>query len=252
MKTVIVIAQNTFRETIRDRILYAILGFGIIFLLFDIFLGQLALGDIVAIRSFGLAGIYIFGLVITIFLGASIIYKEIERHTLYFILSKPVSRSSVILGKFLGLYSAVIVTTLLMFLVYASVIFYHSGGFYSGDALAVFYEILEEGLFTAMLVFFSSLVRPLSATLSATLLLFAGHLLPATLESARLVGGATYKVLQAVYYLLPNLEKFNIRNLVVHNIHISLIPTLFSITYMVFYSTLLIFSATMIFKKREL
>src|SRR6185369_15898518 len=106
MRRIIAIARHTFREAVRDRVLHGAAAGAFLFILLDFFFAKLALGDLVLIKSFGLAGLYFFGLIITIFMGASAIHAEIERRTLYFILSKPVSRAEFLLGKFFGLLAA--------------------------------------------------------------------------------------------------------------------------------------------------
>ncbi|MDO8516467.1 MAG: ABC transporter permease subunit [bacterium] len=252
MHTILVIAKNTFREAIRDRVLYGMLGFAILFIALDLFMARLALGDLVMIRSFGLAGIYIFGLMITIFLGASIVHKEIERRTLYFVLSKPVARGHVIMGKFIGLFAAVALTTVLMALVYLCVIAYEGGGFDTLALLAIFFQMLEMGLFIALLVFFSSVVAPLTATICAIVILFVGHLLPTVIQNAEIIGGAVYAVMKVAYYILPNLEKFNLRNLVVHDLAPAFVSLLAAFGYAVLYGGILLFLAKGLLEKREL
>jgi ABC-type transport system involved in multi-copper enzyme maturation permease subunit len=252
MKNVTVIAKNTFRETIRDRILYAILGFAVLFILLDLFMAKLSLGDPVMIKSFGLAGIYVFGLIITVFLGSSIIYKEIERRTLYFILSKPVSRFEVIMGKFVGLFLAVALTTLLMAVVYAGIIGYETKQFDYLGMEAIFFQALEMAFLIALLIFFSSIMAPMTATISAVMLVFVGHLLDSVIQNARLIGGAAYKLALVLYYLLPNLEKFNLRNLAVHGVYASAGAILWAIGYAALYSAVLIYCATMLLNRREL
>ncbi len=252
MKNILVIAKNTFRETIRDKILYGIVAFSIIFIILDLFLARVSLGDLAMIKSFGLAGIYIFGAITTIFLGASIIHKEIERRTLYFIISKPVSRLDVILGKFLGLFSAVALTNIIMGLVYTGVIFYESQTIDYLGLLAVLFQIFEMGLFTAMLIFFSSIAAPLTSTISATIILFIGHLSEAMFKNVEQAGGITYGFGKFIYYIFPNLEKFNLRNLVVHNISISLNEALLTLGYALIYSITLLYLANVFFKRKEL
>src|SRR3989344_142371 len=111
MRNILAIAKNTFKQAVRDKILYGIIIFALLFLGSTVVLSSLSLGeDIFIIRSFGLAGIYLFGLVITLFLGASMIYDEVERKTSYFLLAKPVSRTDIIQGKFLGLVAAIGIT----------------------------------------------------------------------------------------------------------------------------------------------
>ncbi|MBU6500616.1 MAG: ABC transporter permease [Patescibacteria group bacterium] len=252
MHNVLVIAKNTFKEAVRDRIFYAILGFAVLFILLDLFLARLALGDPVMIKSFGLAGIYIFGLIVTIFLGSSIIYKEIERRTLYFIISKPVTRAQVVLGKFLGLFMAVALTTVLMAVVYIGVVLHETSMFDFLGLVAVFFQLLEMGLIVAVLIFFSSITAPMTATLLAVIMVFIGHLLGSVLYSGEIIGGTTYKLSLAFYYLFPNLEKFDLRNLVVHGISITPHGALFAIAYAVLYSGILIWGAILLLNRREL
>ncbi len=252
MSPILVIAKNTFRETIRDRILYGILGFSLIYVAITILLAKVSLGDIVILKSFGLAGIYLFEVIITIFLGASIIYKEIERRTLYFVFSKPVSRLHLILGKFAGLFAAIVLTTAVMTVVYLGVIFYNGGGFDTLGLLAVFYQVLEMGVFVALLIFFSTVSTPLTATIAAVMIIFGGHSFSSVLHTAEQVGGFFYRFIQAVYYIFPNLEKFDVRNSVVHNIAPSGASVFFTIAYAILYSAILLYLANWFLKKKEL
>ncbi|MBI4084975.1 MAG: ABC transporter permease subunit [Candidatus Liptonbacteria bacterium] len=252
MKNIIVIARNAFRETIRDRILYGILGFSLLYVAFTSLLAKISLNELVILKSFGLAGIYIFGSLVTIFLGSSIIYKEIERRTLYFVLSKPVSRLDVVVGKFFGLFLAVSLVIVVMALVYIGVIFLNGGGFDELGLLAVFYQILEAGIFVALLVFFSTIVTPLTSAIGAAMVLFAGHSMQSILHTAAQIGGPFYGFIQAVYYIFPNLDKFNIRNLVVHGISVPDVSIFYTIAYAVLYSCALIYLANVFLKLKEL
>ncbi|MDP2598898.1 MAG: ABC transporter permease subunit [Candidatus Liptonbacteria bacterium] len=252
MKNILVIAKNTFRETIRDRILYGILGFSFLYVAFAVLLAKISLGEIVILKSFGLAGIYIFGTIITIFLGASIIHKEIERRTLYFVLSKPVSRLNIVFGKFLGLFCAIVLVTVVMTVVYLSVIFFNGGGFDTPGLLAIFFQILEMGVFTALLVFFSTIATPLTATIATVMIVFGGHSMDAVLRTAAQIGGPFYRFIQGVYYIFPNLDKFAIRNLVVHQISIPGTAIISTVIYAVLYATILLYLANYFLKRKEL
>ncbi len=254
MRRILSIAINTFRSAIRERILYAVLGFAVLYLLFTIFLGTIALKDLPMIKSFGLAGIYFFGLIITIFLASSVIVKEMETRTLYFVLSKPVSRLEFILGKFLGLLLAVAVTTLVMLVIYLGVVAYQGGGFDWGALLATLFELLEIALIIAFSIFISSFSTSLSATIYTTIVVFVGHLLCSLLDNAKRehISGWAYSLLSFVYYVLPNLEKFNLRNLVVHNLAIPLGSLLAAAGYGLVYIALLLYVSYEIFKHKEL
>lgn len=252
MKNIIVIAKNTFRETIRDRILYGILGFSIIYVALTALLAKISLNEVIILKSFGLAGIYIFGVIITIFLGASIIYKEIERRTLYFILSKPVSRLDIILGKFFGLFLAVILVTAVMTAIYLLVIFWNGGGWDTLGLIAVFYQLLETGVFIAILTFLSTIATPLTSTIAAVMILFGGHSMSSVLKTAEQIGGFPYLLIKIVYYVFPNLEKFNVRNIVEHNIAVSGAAALGTFVYALLYAAIMLYLANVFLKRKEL
>jgi ABC-type transport system involved in multi-copper enzyme maturation permease subunit len=252
MKKILTIAKHTFREAARDRVLYGLLAFATVFIFLDLFFARLALGDPVMIKSFGLAGIYVFGLIITVFLGASIIQKEIERRTLYFILSKPVSRVQLVLGKFFGLLGAILLTVALMAAIYLAVVALEGGGFDALGLQAILFQMFEMALLTALMVFFSSVVRPLTATICSMLLLFTGHLLPSVVQNAKALGSSAHSLILSLYYILPNLAKFDVRELAAHGIAMSPQAMLFAALYAVAYSAILLILAVECFKRREL
>lgn len=252
MKKILTIAKHTFREAARDRVLYGLLAFATAFIFMDIFFARLSLGDPVMIKSFGLAGIYLFGLMITVFLGASIIQKEIERRTLYFILSKPVSRAELVLGKFFGLLAAILLTIALMAVIYLAVVALEGGGFDRPGLVAIIFQMFEMTLLTALLVFFSSIVRPLTATICSMLLVFAGHLLPTVVQNAKAIGAGAYRLTSFLYYFLPNLAKFDVRESAAHAVTVPPQEMLYAALYAAAYAIILLFLAVELFKRREL
>lgn len=105
MSRIYAITLNTFREAVRDRVLYAVLGFACAVLFFTLALSELALHQQRrVVVDVGLASISLFSVIIAIFLGSSLLYKEIERKTLYVILPKPIRRSEFLLGKYFGIF----------------------------------------------------------------------------------------------------------------------------------------------------
>jgi Cu-processing system permease protein len=104
MDRILAIALNTFREAVRDRVLYGVLGFAILVLGFTLALAELSIEEQRrVVLDVGLASISLFSVVIAVFLGSSLLYKEIERKTLYVILPKPVRRYELLVGKFVGI-----------------------------------------------------------------------------------------------------------------------------------------------------
>lgn len=101
---VLAVAINTFREAVRDRVLQGVVAVAAAVVLFALALGELALGEAQrVVLDVGLAAISLFGVVVALFLGSSLLYKEIERKTLYVILPKPIRRAEFLVGKFAGI-----------------------------------------------------------------------------------------------------------------------------------------------------
>lgn len=253
MRNIIVIAKNTFKQVVRDKILYGIVVFALLFLGSTVVLSSLSLGeDLFVIRNFGLAGIYIFGLIITIFLGASIVYEEVERKTTYFILAKPVTRAQLIWGRFMGLWAGISTTIILMTGVYLLIIFLNNGSFDYMAIYAIGLQLLEMAILISILIMFSMFTSPLAATIYTILILYIGHLLTLIRTFALKSGVVVKIVLLGVYYLAPNLEKFNIRNLVVHNIPISFQETILTVIYSIFYILLTAYLAQKLLAMKDL
>ena len=253
LRHIFAIAKNTFRETIRDRVLYAILVFSLAFLGFTLVISSISLGtDLHIMRSLGLAGMYLFSVIITVFLGTSLIYKEIEKRTLYFILAKPISRAEVIIGKFFGLLASVSVCVLGMFIVYLGMIAFKGGGFDGVALLSGFYTLLDLSVLIALSILFSTFATPLASAMYAVVIIYVGHSLDVIMQAVRFSGPFAKGVANILYYLLPNLEKFDIRNLVIYGLHPSLVSVVAVIAYAVVYCAVLLFVATMAFRTREL
>ncbi len=247
------VAKNTFKEGVRDKIFYGIIAFAFVFITFTIFLGSISLGENVhIIRSIGLACIYLFGVLTTLFLGTTLIYKELERRTLYFILSKPIARGELVVGKFAGLLASVSVSLLGMLAVYLGVVWYEGGGFDLLGVLAVCYEVLELALLIAITVFFSTFSRPLASIIYAILFLYIGHSLGLLVEQATRTGGAFLHLSQALYYVLPNLDKFNIRDTIIYSTAPSVLGVALVVAYAALYTALLLWLSSLLLARREL
>lgn len=161
MNAILAIAKNTFREAIRDRILYGFLFFAICLILFSLVLGQLSFNEeIRATVDIGLGGMSFFAVLMAIFLGITLLHKEMEKRTLYTILSRPISRASYLVGKFLGLVGTMVVQIMLMFVVWVIVLKVQGGELTSGMVAAVFLSVCETILMVSMALFFTSFSSP--------------------------------------------------------------------------------------------
>src|SRR5271170_2485708 len=114
MRNIWTIAKTTLKLEIRDKILYGIVVFALLYVFFELFLAQLVLKELPMVKAFGLTGIYFFNAIIALFLGTTSFFKDIDRKVVYFVLSKTVTRAQFLLGKFLGLCMVLLVTTLIL------------------------------------------------------------------------------------------------------------------------------------------
>src|SRR5437667_1698591 len=147
------IASHTFREAVRDRVLYNLIAFAVLMSGAAILVGQISIGiERLVVINLGLTAVSLFGIVIAIFIGIGLVSKEIDKRTLYTVLSRPVRRWEFLLGKFLGLAGTLTVNTVFMALGVFGALLYVSHHFQKADGwvlVALYFIILEFGIVTA-------------------------------------------------------------------------------------------------------
>ena len=249
---IIPIALNTFREAVRDRVLYLILAFAVVMILASTVLGMLTVGsEDKIIEDFGLAMIALFGTAAALFIGIGLVCKEIDRRTVFTLLAKPIRRGQFLLGKFLGL--ALTLAVNLVVMAAAFFVLLAVRGLPAGDLwvaiLLTYFEIL---LVTAVAVLFSSFSTPVLSALMATSFYVVGHLTwSLKLLEEMIESPAARAVIRMVYLILPNLEHFNMRGDLVHGAPVSWGHVGFAIVYGLGYTTLILLAATAIFERRD-
>ncbi len=254
MSHIFAIARNTLKTEIRDRMLYGILIFGILYILLTLFLSDLVLRELPMVKSFGLAGIYFFNAIIALFLGTTSFYKDVERKTVYFILSKPVSRRQFIIGKFLGLCFVLLITSAIMMVGYLGVIAHVGGGFDLMGVAAIGMQFLEMALFLAFAIFVSTFSSSLLSIVYTSGVFFSGHVVSQLVTDAQAIGIAGWKLqlVRFIYYVFPNLEKFDIRDFAVHQVGAPFVSCALAFCYAAVYVVLLLTAAVWIFEKKEI
>lgn len=254
MKNILTIARNTFKLEVRDRILIGILIFALGYMAITLFLADLVLKELPMVESFGLTGIYFFNAITALFLGTTSFFKDVDRKVVYFILSKPVSRAQFLLGKFFGLCMVLLVTSAILTVVYLGVVAYEGGGFNGLGILAIAMQFLEMALFLAFAIFVSTFSSSLLSIVYTSAIFFLGHIVSSLITDARVVGlgGAKLFLVEVLYYIFPNLEKFDIRNIAVHVVAEPFSSFALAVLYAVVYITVLLFGAVWIFDKKEI
>jgi Cu-processing system permease protein len=158
---VFALALNTFREAIRNKVLHSLLGFALLLIFSALAVGQLSLGEEARVtRDFGLGGIGLFGVLIAIFVGVNLVYKELQLKTVYAILAKPVRRHEFILGKFAGMVLTLVLQIAIMTLVLVVVCAVEGARPDVALAKAVWLLVVEVVVVTAVAVMFSSFSTP--------------------------------------------------------------------------------------------
>lgn len=254
------IAINTFREVLRDKVIFAFFIFACLISLMGILLGSLSIGqDIRIVEDLGLAAIAIIGGVIAVFSGANLVYKELERKTIYLIFSKPVQSWQFIFGKYLGLAACLLVILLLMggFLI-ALVGFVDPaqslGTTLSWIGLSLALVYLELLFIIASASFFSTFSTPLLSVLFTVCFWLVGHSCASLQDLSKMTNQPfVAQVLNTLYFLLPDLQSLTrVRSLLMYQ-HLpeGQLLTYLS-TYILAYVIILLVLAALVNERREL
>jgi ABC-type transport system involved in multi-copper enzyme maturation permease subunit len=247
------IAGNTLREAIRNKLLYTLLFFGIALIGTGVLVSTLSYveGERI-VQNVGFAGVRLMGVGIAVFVGVGLIHGEVDRRTIYTILSKPVSRVDFLLGKYLGL----VITTWLMLAVMGAAFALVSLGYGAPlgvGHLAAFGLIgMELVVMVAVATLFSSFTTPMLASLFTVGIYLVGHL-SRDLRELGLQGDteAVRSVAAVLYRVLPDLESFDVTIQAVHGLPIPASEVGWPILYGLGYAALLLFCATSIFARRD-
>ena len=252
-----VVALNTFREAVRDRVLYNLVFFALLMIAASVAVGQISIGiEQTVIVSLGLTAISVIGLLISVFLGVALVSKEMDKRTLYALLAKPVRRSEFLLGKFAGLVLTLAVNTAAMALGLLLAMLYVKHSLERSDTVvlvAVYFILLKLALIVALALLFSCFTTPLLAILFTVGLYIAGlyvqelRNLPIEVMSPPMSAFTKW-----LSYLLPNFENFNVMAMAAHGRTVPGALILQNTLYTVIYCTIVLTAAAAVFSRRNL
>ena len=250
------IARNTFREAVRDRVLYNLILFALLLIGSAIFIGELSAGqEAKIVVDLGLSAMLLFGVFIAIFVGVGLVYKEIERRTLYAILSKPIGRGQFLLGKYLGLNLTLLVNVVVMGIGVMVALLYTRRAW---DPLAfkiwpaillIYFELL---IITAVAILFSSFSSPALSALLSFFIFVIGHFsndLKGLSDSA--ASAPAGWLFRALYYLLPNFSNFSAITATAHGVNPTARVVAGAMVYGLLYVAVLVSAAALIFRRRN-
>ncbi len=247
------IALNTFKEAIRDRVLYLLLFFAAVCIIFSRILALLTVGDRVKIiKDVGLASLSLFGALMAILMGVGLVFKEIDKKTIYTLLVKPIRRYEFLLGKYLGLVLTLLVMLLAMSLIYLAVIFLHTFKIEWKMLIAIIFIFEELCLVTSVALLFSCFSTPILSSIFSLSFYLIGHFswgLETLIKKVKPGAGKT--LAQLLYHFVPDLENFNFKMEVVQNLPIPPKIFVFSTLYGIFYTIFILALALLVFRKRD-
>ena len=250
------ITWNTFREAVRDRVLYNLILFVLLLVSCAPLFGQISIGlERLILVNVGLSSISLFGVIIAIFVGIGLVSKEIEKRTLYTILSRPVRRWEFIVGKYFGLMMTLVVNTTLMTVGFYAALLITAHGLKRTDAIslvAIYFIILQFFMIVALTLLFSSFSTPLFSAIFAFALFLIGTFAEDLKNFAALSQGGVRLLATAAAYIVPNFSSLNVISQAAHDQAISPGLVLFNTFYAFLYSAAVIAGAVLIFERRNL
>jgi ABC-type transport system involved in multi-copper enzyme maturation permease subunit len=248
-----VLAMNTYREAVRDKLLYNLLLFAGLMIASSILLAQVQVGyDDRLYRDVGLSSIAFFGVLIAIFVGINLVHREIATKTVYTMLSKPVQRWEFLFGKYVGLLSLLAVEVAIMSACFLTVLWAKGSEFYVGLLWSILLIYFELALVTAVAIFFSSFTTPYLAGMFTVALWIIGHLL----GDLRAFGSRSdlpglKALMEALYWTLPNLDRLDIKADASAGNPIELARVGGAALYAWLYSFVLMAGAMLLFQRRD-
>lgn len=250
------IASNTFREAVRDRVLYNLIAFALLMSGAAVLVGQISIDiERLVVVNLGLTAVSLFGMVIAIFIGIGLVSKEIEKRTLYTVLSRPVRRWEFIVGKFFGLAGTLVVNTFFMAIGVFAALLYVSHHFQKPDAwvlVALYFIILQFLIITSLALLFSAFSSPLLSAVFAFSLVVIGSFAEDLRGFAGMAHGVTRWLATGAAYLVPNFSALNVISSVAHQQPVAGQLVLHNTVYALSYAAMALCGAVLIFERRNM
>jgi ABC-type transport system involved in multi-copper enzyme maturation permease subunit len=253
VRRILTIAQMAFTETVRDKILYSILVFALAMIGSSTILVTLSVGgEGRIVKNLGLASITLFGLFIAVFIGINLVSREIERRTIFSLLSKPVRRAEFLVGKFLGLGLTLAVNLGIMAAGLMLLAWALEDHWTPRILLAAGFTLVELLVLTATAILFSTFSTPTLSAIYTLLVFVIGRLSADLMAFATQFGGASLKAMAVgLYYLLPNLSRFNLSGAVANDLLLDPGALALTAIYGALYAAALLAIAIAVFQRRD-
>ena len=253
MTRVVAVALNTFRETIRDRVLLVVVLFALAMIIASLWLASISLGQQGRLMiDFGLVAVTAFGVLVAVFVAASLLHKEVEKRTVFILFSKPVGRAEFIWGKFAGLCATMLIVVMgmgvFLFLLTWLVTGVVSGWLLAASAL-IYLQVL---VVMAVTIFFSTFASAILASVLGLCVFAAGQLSHNVLSLTRLGHGVALRGLSwVVFAIVPNLSAVDLKAAAVGEAAPRWSQVASWGGYLVAYMVIALVLASLVFRRRE-
>ncbi len=254
MRRIFTIAANTFRETVRDRVLYGLVAFALVILPGSRLVITLSVGQEVRIlKDFGFGAIALFGLLIAVVSGTALLFKELDKRTIYVLVAKPVKRWELLVGKYFGLLATLLLAFLIMGITLILTLLLMGGkpdGLFFLTIAGLFGQL---AVITAVAMLFSTLAAPaLSAVFTFCVYIAGTAADQLRLFADRMPGDLLKTAAQAVSYVIPNLQNFNFRAESIYNLPVDQSKIWLMLAYAALYITFALTVASIILERKDL
>jgi ABC-type transport system involved in multi-copper enzyme maturation permease subunit len=253
---VFTIALNTYREAVRDRVLYNLIVFALLLVASSFLFGQISIGiERLILVNLSFTAISIFGLVIAIFIGIGLVSKEIDKRTLYTVLARPVRRWEFVLGKYFGLAGTLVVNASIMAIGFFATLLLTVHRFEAGDGwllVALYFIVLELLIITALALLFSTFSSPLLSAVFTLAIFVIGTFAEDLRMFASMMQGLPRWIVMVISRIVPNFASLNVISSVAHGERVAGALIFYNSLYAVLYATAALAGAMIIFERRNL
>jgi ABC-type transport system involved in multi-copper enzyme maturation permease subunit len=266
MRAVGHVAVNVFKESVRDKVLYNLVVFAVLLMSASYLIGELTAGqDVKIIKDLGLASISMFGLLIAVFIGIGLVWKEVEKRSIYTLLSKPMRRQDFLLGKYCGLVLTLLINVAVMTAAFYAVLAYMQAtsppnirASWPAPATdpamlkAIALIMFELMLVTAIALLFSTFSSPFLSAMLTTAVWIIGHFNQDLRDyGATIPSPLAAAIARGVYYVVPNFSAFDVKLQVVHAQAVPLQYIGLTSVYGFIYIAFVLVAAVIVFSKRD-
>lgn len=251
---ILVIAENTFRELIRDRILYGIVVFAVLLFGLSLVLGQLTFAEQARISAdFGFSAIQLSAAVMAVFVGGTLVSREIEKKTILTLLVRPINRTQFLVGKSIGLLGVVLVSSLVLSVVLALILWPMGVSPNVFFALALFGVMLEASVLLSLTVFFGAFSSPMLAISFVVGIFLIGHSIGSLKYFIDKSDSALFQVFgQSLVAVTPNFDIFNWRSNFIYHDAVQTGEIIGAMVYAIAWTTLLLCLSSLILNRKDL